>query len=321
MSPGGLTKAVLYQQPFASKSETDEQKTGPGAGLSCSNRMHHPSPRSIPRDAAIDHDRFGPDRPLAIRERLIRITVAEQSMEMHFQPIFDLSSGGVVGVEALARFAPQPIRPPDEWFLEAASVGRGVDLELTALNLALEQLHRLPAGMYLSLNATAETIRSEQFQAMLTDVPAERIVLELTEHTPIHDYSEFETIIQKVRSRGVRLAVDDTGAGFSSLRHILNLRPDVIKLDIDLIRGIDRDPARQALGKALLSFAVEAYGASIVAEGIETNAELETLRNLGCPCGQGFYLGRPERLPLDVRVPTAAEFSCFPMTKRQRSKS
>jgi EAL domain-containing protein (putative c-di-GMP-specific phosphodiesterase class I) len=245
-------------------------------------------------------------------ERLIRVTIAERSMEMHFQPIFDLKNGGVMGVEALARFAPHPIRPPDEWFLEAASVGRGVDLEITALNLALEQLDRLPAGMYLSLNATADTIQSEEFQATLNDVPAERIVLELTEHAPVDDYRGLETVIERLRSKGLRVAVDDAGAGFSSLRHILNLQPDVIKLDIDLIRGIDRDPARQALGRALLNFASEAYGASIVAEGIETNAELETLRDLGCPCGQGFYLGRPERLSLDLPGPTVPESLWLP---------
>ena len=136
-------------------------------------------------------------------ERLIRVTIAEQSMEMHFQPIFDLKSGGVMGVEALARFAPHPIRPPDEWFLEAASVGRGVGLEIAALNLALEQLDRLPAGMYLSLNAAADTIQSEEFRATLNDVPAERIVLELTEHAPVDDYRGLETAIDLENLRQV----------------------------------------------------------------------------------------------------------------------
>jgi EAL domain-containing protein (putative c-di-GMP-specific phosphodiesterase class I) len=169
--------------------------------------------------------------------------------------------------------------------------------------------------MYLSLNATADTIQSEEFRATLNDVPAERIVLELTEHAPVHDYRGLETVIERLRSKGLRVAVDDAGAGFSSLRHILNLQPDVIKLDIALIRGIDRDPARQALGRALLNFASEAYGASIVAEGIETNAELETLRDLGCPCGQGFYLGRPERLSLDLAGPTVPESLWLPEDK------
>ncbi|MGO8872858.1 MAG: EAL domain-containing protein [Acidimicrobiales bacterium] len=275
-------------------------------------RMKRQVPRSGPVIAGVDPHHPGQGRLLAHREKLIRVTAAGRSLEMLYQPIFELRSGGVVGVEALARFAPQPIRPPDVWFTEAASVGLGVDLEVTALNLALEQLHRLPVGLYLSLNASVEAITSEQFGAILNDVPAERIVLELTEHTPIDDYSTFEASLRKVRSRGVRLAVDDAGAGFSSLRHILNLQPEVIKLDIGLIRGIDRDPARQALGRALLGFAKEAYNASIVAEGIETEGELDTLRDLGCPCGQGFYLGRPERLPLNLSAPAFSETFWLP---------
>ncbi len=209
-----------------------------------------------------------------------------------------------MGSEALARFAQPPVRPPDVWFAEAASVGLGIELELTALDMALEQLHRLPADLYLSLNASAETIVSEQFRSILAGVPAERIVLELTEHTPIDDYLRFDRSIQDLRSRGVRLAVDDAGAGFSSFRHILDLHPDVIKLDIGLTRGIDRDPARQALGRALLSFGLETYNTTIVAEGIETEGELATLRSLGCPIGQGFLLGRPSRLPTLGAAPT-----------------
>ncbi len=219
---------------------------------------------------------------------------------MHFQPIVDLRSGTTVGVEALARFAPLPIRPPDVWFAEAAAIGLGVDLEILALNLALENLHHLPAGLLMSLNASVEAVMSERLGPILADVPAERIVLEITEHTPIVDYANFERCIQAVRSRGVRLAVDDAGTGFSNLHHILNLEPEVIKIDMALIHGIDRDPARQALVRALLQFGLDAYNASIVAEGIETRGELGTLRELGCPYGQGFFLGRPARLPRDL---------------------
>ncbi len=230
------------------------------------------------------------------REKLIRVTIANRSHETVFQPIVDLNSGGAVGAEALARFAEPPIRPPDVWFAEAASLGLGVELEMAALRLALEQLRQLPPGLYLSLNASVETIMSEEFGASLADVPAERVVLELTEHTEIRDYVQFERTIEDLRSKGVRLAVDDAGAGYSSFRHILNLHPDVIKLDIALTRGIDGDPARRALGSALMTFGLDAYNASIVAEGIETEGEFKTLRALGCPFGQGYYLGRPGKL-------------------------
>jgi EAL domain-containing protein (putative c-di-GMP-specific phosphodiesterase class I) len=230
------------------------------------------------------------------RESRVRTTLARQALEIVFQPIVDLRTGGVAGAEALARFLLPPCRPPDVWFAEAAAVGLGVDLELAALRLALAQLDRLPAGLYLSLNASVETIMSEEFRDTVAAVPTERLVLELTEHTEVEDYARLEQSIEDLRSRGARLAVDDAGAGYSSFRHILNLHPEVIKLDIGLTRGIDGDPVRRALGSALLTFGADAYNASIVAEGIETEGEFKTLRDLGCRFGQGFYLGRPGRL-------------------------
>ncbi len=272
----------------------------PTERLSGRSSRYHPASRRLIRNRS-EIERQGR------QDQLIRSTIANRSLETHFQPIVDLKSGRPVGVEALSRFAQQPIRPPDLWFSEAASLGLGVELELTALVLALEQLDRLPTSLYLSLNASVDTIMSEQFQSMLADAPAERLVVELTEHTPIVDYVAFEHRIRDLRSKGVRLAVDDAGAGFSSFRHILDLRPDVIKLDIGLIHGIDKDPARQSLGRALLTFALETSGTTIVAEGIETEGELETLRALGCPSGQGFLLGRPSRLPSISAPPPASD--------------
>jgi EAL domain-containing protein (putative c-di-GMP-specific phosphodiesterase class I) len=261
-------------------------------------RMKTQSTRMASEGRMTKRNRFDAEQRQEESEKLIRFTIANRTLETHFQPIVDLQSGGAVGTEALARFGQHPFRPPDVWFAEAAAVGLGVELELIALDKALEQLHRLPSGLYLSINASVETIMSEQFQGALAGVPAERLVLELTEHTEVGDYLSFERSIQDIRSQGVRLAVDDAGAGFASFRHILNLQPDVIKLDIGLTRGIDRDPARRALGRALLSFGMDAYNASIVAEGIETRDEFNTLRALGFSVGQGFFLGRPSRLPL-----------------------
>ncbi|MGA2835633.1 MAG: EAL domain-containing protein [Acidimicrobiales bacterium] len=248
------------------------------------------------------HVRHDEERQRDERGKLIRATIANRSLETHFQPIVDLRSGTAVGTEALARFDQAPFQSPDLWFAEAADLGLGVELELTAVGLALEQLHSLPSTQYLSLNASVETIMSDPFRAILSAAPAERIVLELTEHTPITDYDAFARSIDELRSSGVRLAVDDAGSGFSSFVHILNLKPDIIKLDIALTRGIDKDPARQALGRALLNFGLEAYRNTIVAEGIETQGELAMLRSLGCPIGQGFLLGRPRRMAQRPRV-------------------
>jgi len=226
-------------------------------------------------------------------QKLIRVRIASHGLKTVFQPIVDLRTGGTVGAEALSRFTTPPVRPPDIWFAEAADVGMEVELEVAALELALKQLQRLPSGLYLSINASPATMVSPEFRSVISDVTAERVVLELTEHTGIEDYQQFREAIAELRSRGLRLAIDDAGSGFSSFRHILNLQPDIIKLDIALTRGIDSDPARKALGSALLSFGLDAYNAVVVAEGIETAGEMDTLRALGCKYGQGFYLGKP----------------------------
>lgn len=251
-----------------------------------------------PRDESGDFEEEWEKR----REKLVRITLAGDSMQTLFQPIVDLRTGGTVGAEALARFTAPPFRPPDLWFAEAAEVGLGTELEVSALRSALHQLAQLPSGLYLSLNASPATIVSPEFRAAMAEIPAERVVLELTEHTGIDDYYLFGEAIAEMRSNGLRLAVDDAGAGFSSFRHILNLRPDIIKLDIALTRGIDRDPARRALGSAMLAFGLDAYNASIVAEGIETHSEMTTLQALGCKYGQGYYLGRPAQLSVLPRA-------------------
>jgi EAL domain-containing protein (putative c-di-GMP-specific phosphodiesterase class I) len=217
-------------------------------------------------------------------------------LQMVFQPIVELVTGKVVGYEALSRFSSEPVRPPNEWFSEAASVGLGVDLELHALRVALAAWNHSTTDSYLSLNVSPETATSQRLFAFLEDAPCDRIVLELTEHTGIEYYGALGVALGRLRAKGLRLAVDDAGAGYSSLRHILNLRPDVIKLDIALTRGIDTDPARQALAIALGSFRNE-IGAILVAEGIETQGELEMLVRLGLTHGQGFHLGRPAQLP------------------------
>ncbi len=191
-------------------------------------------------------------------------------------------------------------------------MGLGIELEVVALELALQQMHRLPSEIYMSLNVSVEALMSDAFREILEDVPAERIVLEVTEHIPIDDYAAFGESVEGLRSEGVRLAVDDAGAGFASLRHVVDFQPEIIKLDIGLIRGIDADPARQALARALLTFARETYDATVVAEGIETAGELEMLRRLGCPQGQGFLLGRPERLSVGLSVPAIGDLLSFP---------
>jgi EAL domain-containing protein (putative c-di-GMP-specific phosphodiesterase class I) len=228
------------------------------------------------------------------RERLARIDAASATNGMHmvFQPIVELEGRGVVGVEALARFACLPDRPPDEWFAEALAVGRGTELELLAIERAVAQVDSLPSDAFVSLNVSPTAASAPALDACLAGIPGPRIVLELTEHTRVRDYDGLRVCLDRFRDRGVRIAVDDAGAGYAGLQHILNLQPDVIKLDLMLTRDVDTDPARRALSACLVTFARE-IGAEVVAEGIETPAQLETLRALGIRWGQGFYLGRP----------------------------
>ena len=120
-----------------------------------------------------------------------------------------------------------------------------------------------------------------------------RVVLELTEHMPVEDYTALNAALAPLRAQGARLAVDDTGAGFASLRHILDLRPDIIKLDIGIIRDIDSDPRRAAVARMMTSFAHD-QGVDVIAEGVETPAERDTLLDLGGRLGQGYLFGRPE---------------------------
>lgn len=217
-------------------------------------------------------------------------------LEMAFQPIVDLPSGEVCGVEALARFRSEPFRTPDVWFSEAASIGRGVDLELAAVRLALVALGVLSEPLYLSVNVSADTLLSGRLDRILAGVDATRIVLEVTEHAVVDDYPELAAALEALQARGVRLAVDDAGAGYASLRHILLLKPDFIKLDISLTREIDRDIARAALAAALVHFA-HRTGSRLVAEGVETATELQTVKVLGVHAAQGYLLGRPGPLP------------------------
>jgi EAL domain-containing protein (putative c-di-GMP-specific phosphodiesterase class I) len=222
----------------------------------------------------------------------IRHVVDGDGMSIVFQPIMDLRDRAVVGMEALARFEGDPPRPPDVWFHEAASVGLGTDLELTAIRHALAQAADLPPEAYLSLNLSHRTATSPRLLEVLADEAADRLVIEITEHEAVEDYDTLCDALGLLRTRGVRVAIDDAGAGFASLRHALRLDPHILKVDISLVRDIDTDRARRALASALIRFAEE-MDVAIVAEGIETPAELDTLRSLGVQFGQGYFLARP----------------------------
>jgi EAL domain-containing protein (putative c-di-GMP-specific phosphodiesterase class I)/DNA-binding NarL/FixJ family response regulator len=213
-----------------------------------------------------------------------------------FQPIYELATGRIVGYEGLARFDREPRCGPDLWLAAAAKAGLQEQLELAAITAHLAHFGELPASVYLALNVSPETAASGQLASLLAGLPSERLVLEISEHAAVIDYEALQAGLADLRARGVRLAVDDAGAGLASLRHILALSPDIIKLDITLTRGIDSGRARRSLASALIAFAGQ-MGMGIVAEGIETAAELATLLDLGVRYGQGYILGHPGEPP------------------------
>jgi EAL domain-containing protein (putative c-di-GMP-specific phosphodiesterase class I) len=233
------------------------------------------------------------------RERLERIHRAlddPDRLSMVYQPIVALHDGTMAGVEALARFDMEPARDPDLWFAEAAEAGLLVELERSAIRLALADLHLVPRDVYLSINMSPATAASPGFAELLEPFEAERIVLEVTEHARVEDYDALRAALREMRRMGVRLAVDDAGAGFASLRHILQLDPDLIKVDMSLTQHIDRERANRALAAGLIAFAAE-IDAQIIAEGIETRTEVDALRGLGVAYGQGLYLAAPGPVP------------------------
>ncbi|WP_259678133.1 EAL domain-containing protein [Arthrobacter oryzae] len=215
-----------------------------------------------------------------------------------FQPIRSLGTGRVIGVEALTRFLSSPGSSPETWFTEAAHVGRGVELEILTLRSALTAAAALPGHLYVAVNLSPQACLSPELAGIFdtSGIALHRIVLEVTERQAVQDYEPLAAALETFRSAGLRIAVDDAGAGFASMRHILQLKPDLIKLDRGIIAGIDTDPGQQALGAAMVGFAAE-IGAVLVAEGIETDAELSVVSRLGMGTGQGYLLGRPSVVP------------------------
>lgn len=154
-----------------------------------------------------------------------------RSMYIAYQPIVNLSTQAIAGFESLARFHAEPLRGPDKWFADVHSVSRGVELEMLAIESAVDGIARLTPRAYLSLNVSPCTILSGGLDVSLADAPLDRLVLELTEHAPIEEYDALRTALASLRRAGLRLAIDDTGSGYASFRHILQLHPDIIKLD------------------------------------------------------------------------------------------
>ena len=274
-------------------------RSGDGEALLSNRVVHHVVAElgsRLAREHGLEEERSDKE------ERIKRLIDGRSAMEIAYQPIVELSSARIVGVEALARFPGWPKRTPDLWFKEATEIGLGTELQVAAVELALPALDMLPLDVFVSVNIDPTAAASSELANVIQRWPGGRVVIELTEHAPANDYPSLREALDAFRRSGIRIAVDDAGAGFASLRHILELAPDIIKLDISIVRDIDTEASHRALASALVGFARET-GTQLIAEGVETAEEALVLRSLGIPYIQGYFAARPGPIPDRTVIP------------------
>ena len=227
------------------------------------------------------------------QDAAVRACRGSRVLRMDFQPIIDTARGTVVGYESLARFSGPPHATPDRWFAVARAAGVGAELEARALRTALAARSALPPNCFLSVNVGPDALLAAPVAAVFAGAGDLRgVVVEITEQVAVTCYDALITAIAPVRAAGALLAVDDAGAGFASLKHITALRPDFVKVDRDLVAGIDTDETKAAVVEAL-GMITSRLDAWLIAEGVETTAELDRLLSLRVPLVQGYGLGRP----------------------------
>ena len=239
---------------------------------------------------------------------LVRAVVEGEGRHAVLQPIVDLVTGEAVAAEGLTRFtlpsptgldaAPPVLRSAAQWFDDAGRLGLRHELEVATAEAVLDLLEdgTTPDGVVVTVNLGPATLLSPALEPLLAGRPLDRVVVEISEHAPVSDYAGLVEALAPYRAVGLRLAVDDCGAGYASLRHVLATRPDMVKVDMALTRGADGDLARRTLLHALSTFA-DTVGCRLVAEGVETQAELTAVAACGVHLAQGYLLGKPSRDP------------------------
>ena len=238
-----------------------------------------------------------------IKKRITEV-LNNHEVKTVFQPVFHVDQQKVIGYECLSRFTSTPYRTPDVWFQQAESVGLGEELEIMAIEAAIDKMSAFSNNTSFSLNISPEYVINGAVERALTQhILDKKIVLEVTEHAQITDYRAFRNAVESLRNQGVRLAIDDVGAGYSNFQHILELGADIIKLDISLIRNIDTDTSRKALTAALIAYAKET-ACEVLAEGVETQEEFHELVRLGINKIQGYFISQP------LELEQAIHFQC-----------
>ena len=219
--------------------------------------------------------------------------IAHGELRTVFHPVVDLLSREVIGYEALSRFPDAETRSPSAWFAEAAHAGLRQQLEAAAIRTAAKSCAPLPTDTFLGLNCSPTTVARGDLRALVDPIPLDRLVIDIAEDAAVAEFPEVGDAIETLRLQGVRIALDDTGVGFVSLRHMVGVRPDYIKIGLEITRRVDSEVTNQAFASALCAFSAR-IGASTIAEGIETEAELEALASLGVHAGQGYLFGVPQ---------------------------
>lgn len=218
--------------------------------------------------------------------------IHQDGLQIYLQPIVSLSNHTVRAVEALSRFNTPGGKSVEWWFAQAHRANMQVALEVAAIEKALDILPDIPHPVYLTVNVSPATIAAPAFMMALRHAPPNRLIVELTEHQEIAATADLMRTLDLLRRRGIGIAIDDVGAGYAGLSTILQLKPNVMKLDRSLVMDIHKDTAKQSLTSALVYFATQ-ENAFLIAEGVEKLEEHDTLRNLGVRLGQGFLYARP----------------------------
>ena len=221
-----------------------------------------------------------------------------------FQPILDMRSGEIAGYEGLIRGpADSPLHSPFNLFGAAQRYGLSLETEMLSRHIVLETFAQLDLPGNLFLNVSPETLTHPRFKngrtldfMMEVGIAPERVIIELTENQPTYDFATMCSALLHYRSMGFKIALDDLGEGFSSLRLWSELRPDIVKIDMHFVQGVDVDPVKLQFLKSIQCIA-ESCGTHVVAEGVETEAEFRIIKDIGIALGQGYFIARPSPTP------------------------
>lgn len=244
-----------------------------------------------------------------VRRVVIETAMAAGLPNIDYQPVVRLGTGEIVGAEALSRFPIEPARSPDKWFADAANVGLDQALAELAIRHSLARFtDGFDAGVVLGLNVSPSLVTKVDFAHLFEGFPCKQIFLEITEHEIVEDYEALADALVPIRALGVRVAIDDMGSGYANIRHVLKMKPDAIKIDASLINDIDKDPMKEAWLAGIMEFA-RLSSCVVLAEGVETEAELAVVKRLGVNLGQGFLLGRPMTVEAVIEAALAARLT------------